>query len=100
MANTKSTDKRTAKSKKAHLSRQAKRKLQNDKFPEKQKFIEKNGKLVSKARSANAKTHLGKYSNAVKQARKELGSVGFVPIGGKSKAGQALLKKVRAILQS
>jgi len=58
----------------------------------------KSGKIVSKALSANSKK--GKsaaWARALVQARKALGIKGFCPIGGKSKQGQTLLKKIRSI---
>ena len=39
-----------------------------------------------------------KWSKAMKKARKELGIEGFVPIGGKTKEGKALLKRTREIM--
>jgi len=47
----------------------------------------KTGKIVSKKASAAA----------TKAARKALNIKGFVPVGGKSAAGQALLKKARSL---
>merc|ERR1719162_1240476 len=63
----------------------------------------KNGKVVSKAASARAKAAyarggLKKWADAVKKARKALGVVGFVPIGGKSAAGKALYAKAKSLL--
>ena len=61
----------------------------------------KTGKVVSKARSLASKRLLsktvGKWSKAVVAARKELGITGFLPVGGKSAQGQALLARARAI---
>merc|ERR1712083_349959 len=58
----------------------------------------KNGRVVSKKRSANAKSgKQAKWTRAVVAARKALGIRGFRAIGGKSKEGQALLKKVRSL---
>ena len=37
------------------------------------------------------------WANAVKQARKELGLTGFVPIGGKTKEGKMLLARINKI---
>lgn len=54
----------------------------------------KNGKVVSKKRLAQGKKN--KFAIAVSKARKTLGCKGFVPIGGKSAQGQALLKKARS----
>ena len=57
----------------------------------------KYGKVVSKKASARASTgKTAKWTRAVVAARKALGVKGFRPIGGKSAAGQALLKKVRS----
>merc|ERR1711865_843564 len=58
----------------------------------------KNGKVVAKSRSLNAKK--GKsaaWARALVQARKALGVKGFLAMGGKSREGQALLKKVRSL---
>merc|ERR1719266_1625009 len=51
------------------------------------------GKVVSKAASARAKKRFassgfGKYIEAVKQARKQLGIVGFVAVNGKTAQGK------------
>merc|ERR550519_135071 len=63
----------------------------------------KSGKVVSKKLSARAKKSyasgpLKAWADACKAARKALGLTGFVPIGGKSVAGKALLAKVRSML--
>merc|ERR1711957_897211 len=63
----------------------------------------KSGKVVSKKASAAGKKSwvkngLKAWADAVKKARKELGSVGFVPIGGKSAAGKALYAKAKSLL--
>merc|ERR1711933_195675 len=63
----------------------------------------KTGKVVGKARSALAKKRfagsaLAKWAAATKRARKELKITGFVPIGGKTAQGKALLAKVRSFL--
>merc|ERR1712061_251104 len=63
----------------------------------------KSGKVVGKARSALAKKRfagsaLAKWAAAVKRARKELKITGFVPIGGKTAQGKALLAKVKSFL--
>ena len=34
----------------------------------------------------------------MKKARKELGIEGFVPVGGKTREGKALLKRIRQIM--
>merc|ERR1711948_47539 len=56
------------------------------------------GKIVSKAASAARKkafanSSIKKWAEAVKAARKSLGLVGFVAIGGKSAQGKALYAK-------
>merc|ERR1712112_384300 len=58
----------------------------------------KDGKVVSKKASDRAKkSKNGKkivaFGKAVAQARRALGIKGFVPVGGKTSRGQALLKK-------
>jgi len=53
------------------------------------------GKVVSKKASDRAKRN--KWTIAVAKARKELKSKGFVPIGGKTAAGKALLAKARSL---
>merc|ERR1711911_315711 len=60
----------------------------------------KDGRVVSKkmhAKGKKAYKHVAKFANAVKAARKALGIKGFVPIGGKTAKGQALLKKARSL---
>merc|ERR1712137_1220687 len=60
----------------------------------------KRGKVVSKKASANGKMafrKIAKWATALKAARKALGIKGFVPVGGKTAKGQALLKKVRSL---
>merc|ERR1719308_40181 len=62
----------------------------------------KSGKIVSKKQSARGKkiyhsNGIAKFSKAVQQARKALGIKGFVPVGGKTAKGQALLKKARSL---
>merc|ERR1719412_69818 len=62
----------------------------------------KNGRIVSKKRSALGKrvyqkNGLSKFTKAVQNARKALNLKGFVPIGGKTAKGQALLKKARSL---
>merc|ERR1719481_2012612 len=59
----------------------------------------KHGRVVSKklhAQGKKAYKNVQKFANAVKAARKALGVKGFVPIGGKTAKGQALLKKARS----
>jgi hypothetical protein len=60
----------------------------------------KNGKIVSVKQSARGKKAYSKYlagwNAAVQKARKALGVKGFQAVGGKSKAGQALLAKARS----
>ena len=67
-------------------------------------FIQnKRGKFVTKAFSNASKqrykdnTCVQAWAKALQEARKELNIKGFVPIGGKTAAGQALLAKVREI---
>merc|ERR1712045_541801 len=54
----------------------------------------KNGKVVSKKQSSNAKKffakRIGKWNSAVIKARKQLGVKGFVAINGKTTEGQKL----------
>merc|ERR1711862_626533 len=60
----------------------------------------KHGRVVSKKMHAAGKRrykNVAKFANAVKAARKALGCKGFVPIGGKTAKGQALLKKARSL---
>merc|ERR1719193_2560486 len=62
----------------------------------------KNGTVVSRKQSEAGKKRfrkngLDKFAAAVKTARKALGLRGFVPIGGKTARGQALLKKARSL---
>merc|ERR1739838_285156 len=52
------------------------------------------GKVVSKKASDRGKR--SKWAVAVSQARKELKCKGFVPIGGKTAPGKALLAKARS----
>merc|ERR1711957_481401 len=61
------------------------------------------GKVVSKARSAAgkknfAKSPLKKWCDALKKARKALGTKGFVPMGGKTAAGKALYAKAKSLM--
>merc|ERR1712127_562575 len=63
----------------------------------------KQGKVVSKARSASSKKHFGrsalkKWADATKAARKALGVTGFVPVGGKTAAGKALYAKAKSLM--
>merc|ERR1711860_387357 len=62
----------------------------------------KSGRIVSKKASLRGKkiyqqNGLSKFTKAVQSARKALGYKGFVPIGGKTAKGQALLKKARSL---
>merc|ERR1719289_848615 len=60
----------------------------------------KSGKVVSRKQSEAGKKsyrRIAKFTAAVKSARKALGIKGFVPIGGKTARGQALLKKARSL---
>merc|ERR1712083_367605 len=59
----------------------------------------KHGHVVSKKRSAQGKKvykYVAKWANAVGKARKALGLKGFVPVGGKTRAGATLLAKARS----
>merc|ERR1712087_1070274 len=63
----------------------------------------KSGKIVLKAASQRAKksfqsSALKKWSDAAKQARKEMRIKGFCPVGGKTAQGKALYAKVKAIV--
>merc|ERR1719510_1569919 len=63
----------------------------------------KSGKIVSKKQSTQAKrafssSKIRAWSVATKKARVMLGLKGFVPVGGKSTDGKALLAKVRALV--
>merc|ERR1712061_851598 len=62
----------------------------------------KTGKIVSEAQSAGAKKRYAgskaqAWAKACSKARKELNIKGFVPFGGKTATGKALLAKVRAV---
>ena len=54
----------------------------------------KNGKIVSKKKSARGKA--SKWIAAVAKARKALGIKGFCAVGGKAGKGKALLAKARS----
>ena len=43
-------------------------------------------------------TFRDKWAKAMKKARKELDMEGFVPVGGKTREGKALLKRIRQIM--
>merc|ERR1711963_646117 len=64
----------------------------------------KSGKIVSKAKSAAAKSRYARsvkvWADAVKSARKALGLTGFVAIGGKSAAGKSLYAKAKSIVSA
>merc|ERR1712039_11082 len=63
----------------------------------------KNGKVVSKKMSLKGKKVYKQISNwtvAFNKARKSLGVKGFVPCGGKTAQGQALLKKTRSFYKA
>merc|ERR1712039_1044096 len=65
----------------------------------------KTGKVVSKKASARAKkafqsSPLKVWADACKKARKALGLTGFVPMGGKTAAGKALLAKAKSLMQA
>merc|ERR1712194_471959 len=60
----------------------------------------KRGKAVSKKASEGGKKafkHIQGWAQAFKSARKALGIKGFVPNGGSSKEGKALLTKTRSL---
>merc|ERR1719318_2149136 len=64
----------------------------------------KDGKVVSRKASQRAKNSkngkkIAAFGKAVAQARRALGIKGFVPVGGKTARGQALLKKSAIALQ-
>ena len=64
----------------------------------------KRGKVVSAKASAAAKKGKGAkvisaWGAATVKARKALGIKGFVPVGGKTSAGKALLAKVKSFLK-
>merc|ERR1712226_1503441 len=63
----------------------------------------KDGKVVAKKASANAKkayatSGLKAWADATKAARKALGLTGFIPMGGKTAAGKALYAKAKSLL--
>merc|ERR1712203_108717 len=65
----------------------------------------KTGRVVSKKASARAKkafqsSPLKVWADACKKARKALGLTDFVPMGGKTAAGKALLAKAESLMQS
>merc|ERR1711962_1483144 len=65
-------------------------------------MVRRTGKVVTKKQNARGKkvyvkNGLAKFTKAVMAARKALGIKGFVPIGGKTPKGQALLKKARSL---
>merc|ERR1712243_87814 len=65
-------------------------------------MVSKKGKIVTKKASARGKKiyvkhGLAKFTKATMAARKALGLKGFVPVGGKTAKGQALLKKARSL---
>merc|ERR1719215_322944 len=65
--------------------------------------LSKRGRVVSKAMSAASKkkfasSPLKKWADATKAARKALGLVGFVPVGGKTAAGKALYAKAKSLM--
>merc|ERR1719330_1860766 len=64
----------------------------------------KQGRIVSKARSAFAKkqfsSSLGAWNKAVMAARKALGLQGFCAIGGKSAQGKALYAKAKSLYKA
>ena len=61
-----------------------------------------NIRYKSKKQQASGKkknSFRGKWAKAMKKARKELKLEGFVPVGGKTKDGKALLKRIRLIMK-
>merc|ERR1719401_195433 len=63
----------------------------------------KNGKVVSKKMSLKGKKvyqQISAWTVAFNKARKTLGVKGFVPCGGKTAQGQALLKKTRSFYKA
>merc|ERR1711998_511598 len=63
-------------------------------------FKSKSGKIVSKKSSAAGKKaykYIAKWNKAVIAAKKTLGYKGFIPVGGKSVKGAALLKKAKSL---
>merc|ERR1719198_540657 len=64
----------------------------------------KKGKIVSKSRSALAKSRyakgLGRWTAAVVAARKALGITGFLTVNGKSAQGKAVYAKARSIFEA
>merc|ERR1712113_1273211 len=58
----------------------------------------KSGKLVTKIASERGKKNA--WAIATKKARRELAVTGFVPFGGKTPEGKALLAKIREIFGS
>merc|ERR1712141_100113 len=63
----------------------------------------KNGRIVSKARSAAAKKRfasspLKAWNQAIKAARKQLSITGFCPVNGKTVQGKALYAKAKSLL--
>ena len=62
----------------------------------------KRGKIVSRKQSMAGKKRgkaIARWGAATKRARQALGIKGFCPVGGKTAAGQRLLKKVRSFLK-
>merc|ERR1711920_764580 len=64
----------------------------------------KDGKVVSKAKSAVAKKRyasgLGRWTKAVQAAKKALNIKGFAIVGGKTAQGKALYAKAKALYTS
>merc|ERR1712087_992139 len=54
----------------------------------------------SKAKKAFQSSPLKVWADACKKARKALGLTGFVPMGGKTAAGKALLAKAKSLMQA
>merc|ERR1739841_48821 len=64
----------------------------------------KNGKIVSKQRSARSKSRwgskLGKWTAAVVKAKKMLNITGFALVGGSTEQGKALYAKAKSLYKS
>ena len=57
-------------------------------------------KSIKQQKAGKKKTGFrAKWAKAMKKARKELELEGFVPVGGKTKDGKALLKRIRQIMK-
>ena len=63
------------------------------------KTVMKAASTAMKTASVKKESKQSKWHLAVKQARKNLGSEGFVPVGGDSKEGKALYKEAKRIYE-